>query len=138
MTPINDSEDVLDRLGDEIHVWWCRLDPSIEIVEYYRSLLALDDQIRIQRFKTPQLRSRQTVAKGTLLSLISFYTNQSPRQIEIEAPLFHKPALAERTNSGGLQFSISHSKHIAVYAFARRRLLGWTSKKLCPCRIGNC
>ena len=131
-TPINDSEDVWDGLGDEIHVWWCRLDPSTEIVEYYRSLLAPDDQIRIQRLKTRQLRSRQTVAKGTLLSLISFYTNQSPHQIEIEAPLFHKPALAERTNPGGLQFSISHSTYIAVYAFARKRLLGVDVEEVVP------
>lgn len=132
MTPINDPEGVLDRLGDEIHVWWCRLDPSVEIVEYYRSLLAPDDQMRIQRLKTRQLRNRHTVAKGTLLSLISFYTNQSPHQIEIEPPLFHKPALAERTNPGGLQFSISYSKHIAVYAFARKRLLGVDVEEVVP------
>jgi 4'-phosphopantetheinyl transferase len=120
----SEMKDIFDRLDEEIHVWSSQLDQPNDVIEHYRQILGERDRARIERYKTPRLRCRQTVAMGSLVSLIALYTRETPQRIELESGEFRKPVLANNTGRSNLQFSASHSNHIGMYAFTEDKLIG--------------
>jgi len=115
---------MFEDLDAETHVWWCQLDQPIEVVEEYYEVLSETERRYIGRYKTAQLRDRHTVAKGSLKTLIGLYLDENPEQLELRSGQFGKPFLVRANDEPNLQFSGSHSSHIAVYAFAKNRLIG--------------
>jgi len=120
----SDTENIIQALDREIHVWSSQLDQPEDVVESYCQILGEGDRSRLSRYKTEQLRNRHTVARGILVSLIALYTRKDVRQIELESDGFHKPLLKTSTDGCVLQFSVSHCDQMAMYAFARRKLIG--------------
>jgi 4'-phosphopantetheinyl transferase len=95
-------------------VWIDRLDlPEIEVVALTQFLtpaeLALCDRCRL-----PHVRQHKIVARARLRQILSGYLDRSPREIEISTGLQGKPQVA------GLEFNLSHSGDLVVYAVSDR------------------
>jgi 4'-phosphopantetheinyl transferase len=75
-------------------------------------------------YSTAQLRDRGAVARGVLKVLIGLYLDHAPERVELRSGRFGKPFLVGAIDDPDLQFSLAHSNHIAVYAFAKDRPIG--------------
>lgn len=126
------TDDIVERINGEIHVWWSYLDQPAEVTEKCYEILSEPQRARISRYKTAQLRNRQTVSDGSLTSLVAGYLNDDPGHIELQFAQFGKPFLVRSEGGINLQFSVSHSSQIGVYAFARDRLIGVDVEEMVP------
>jgi 4'-phosphopantetheinyl transferase len=126
------TDDIVERINGEIHVWWSYLDQPAEVTDKCYEILSEPQRARISRYKTVQLRNRQTVSDGSLTSPVGGYLNEDPGHIELQFAKFGKPFLVRSAGGINLQFSVSHSSQIGVYAFARDRLIGVDVEEMVP------
>lgn len=99
----------------DVHVWRARLDPAASEVAACWSLLSADERARAERYRFERHRRRFVVARGTLRKLLGRYTARPPADIVFRVTEYGKPVL---DGGEGLQFNLSHSHELAVYAFA--------------------
>jgi 4'-phosphopantetheinyl transferase len=97
-----------------VDVWIDRLDlPESEVADLSQFLtpaeLALCDRCRL-----PHVRQHKIVARARLRQILSGYLDRSPQEIEISTGLQGKPQVA------GLEFNLSHSGDMVVYAVSDR------------------
>ncbi len=108
----------------EVHVWRARLDVPARDIPALQWALSAEENARAARFYFERDRSRWIVARGLLRKLLGYYTRTDPRLINFELNRYGKPALAFPTPHAALQFNVSHSADLALYAFTWRRPLG--------------
>ncbi len=70
------------------------------------------------------MRDRQTVSKGLLKIFISNYLNIETEEIKFVQNEFGKPSLQPELNNIDLQFNVSHSEHLGMFAFTTGKELG--------------
>lgn len=80
------TDDIIEGINGELHVWWSYLDQPAEDTEKCHEILSKLQRARISRYKTAQLRSRQTVSDGSLASLVAGYLNEDPGQWSYNLP----------------------------------------------------
>jgi len=106
---------------NEIHIW--RAD--LELDEYFQSsflkLLSPDEKNRAEKFRFAKDSRNFIAARGMLRSFIGKYLEINPAEISFQYSNFGKPGIA---NNNSLQFNISHSQNIALFAFARTFNIG--------------
>ncbi len=85
------------------------------------SVLNLEEQARASRFINIQHGQSFRQVRGLLRLLLSHYTNLAPEMIEFDYAKYGKPMLKGDTR---LQFNLSHSRDMVVYAFGLDRELG--------------
>nr|VFK39837.1 MAG: 4'-phosphopantetheinyl transferase [Candidatus Kentron sp. SD]VFK45289.1 MAG: 4'-phosphopantetheinyl transferase [Candidatus Kentron sp. SD]VFK80525.1 MAG: 4'-phosphopantetheinyl transferase [Candidatus Kentron sp. SD] len=127
---------------DEVHVWRAPLDlPDIRIGAL-RETLNEEELQRIGRFRFSRHRRRFTVARGILKGLLAGYLQKPAARIGFEYNQYGKPFLKSdksapraRTDDpwdGPIEFNVSHSGEMALYAFSRNRRVGidleWTQR----------
>lgn len=100
----------------EVHVWRTSLDRAEDELLHLRGYLCPSELARSDRFIRPELRSRFTVARGTLRLLLAGYLGVQPEDIEFEVDDHGKPSIA---GAASPLFNISHSADHALFAFAR-------------------
>jgi 4'-phosphopantetheinyl transferase len=105
---------------DEVHVWRARLDRPRPELDSLRRTLSVDEEARAARFVFERDRSRYIVGRGLLRSLLSLYVGLAPDQFQFTYSSFQKPALIQ----AGPCFNVSHSGHIALFAFSSRCEVG--------------
>ena len=110
--------------GGEVHVWRAWLDADDAIVAALRGLLAPHERERADRFHFPKDRRHFTVARGLLRTLLARYTGRPAELISFDYNKYGRPALAVGEPAEDLRFNVSHSKGLALYAFARGREVG--------------
>ncbi len=110
----------------EIHVWSSSLVLSNE--KTLLGLLSKEECDRAKRFRFPLHRQRFISSRAILRKILSFYLDCLPQHIEIAYTEHGKPFLAS-TNSI-LQFNLSHSENIAVYAFTLTHAIGIDIEKI--------
>lgn len=106
----------------EVHLWVANLDQSPACVQGLHAMLQADEQARAARFITDELAARYSVGRGVLRVLLGQYLERPPQSIEFRYNPYGKPSLKD--NPIDLQFNISHTQQIAVYAFTRQTQLG--------------
>lgn len=109
---------------NEVHV--CRMESSLffTCVAELERLLSADEQKRAQRFIFDQHRKSYIVNRGILRVLLGCYTNTPPDKIDFKYSRNGKPLLARNTKPATIFFNLSHTKDMALYAFASCRWLG--------------
>lgn len=110
--------------NDEVHVWRVGLPMSEVGVAALRCVLSSDEIARADRFRLPKLRRNFTVARGGLRTLLGRYLNIEPRDVSLVYGALGKPSLDAAVHKTPLQFNLSHSGELAIYAFALGRTLG--------------
>ncbi|MEP7133406.1 MAG: 4'-phosphopantetheinyl transferase superfamily protein [Chloroflexota bacterium] len=116
----------------DIHVWCASLNVSPQDLSYYSSLLSQDEVDRAKRFYFDKDRDHFIVVRGLLRTILSNYLNQEPAQIEFVYGQFGKPAIKSGQSDKVLEFNLSHSKDLALYAFNWNRRIGIDIEYMIP------
>ena len=109
---------------DEVHLWRASLEQPVSVVEALNAHLADDERERADRLVFERDRRKFIVGRGVLREILAGYTGLSPSEIRFEYSLTNKPSLANQTQSAELEFNLSHSNEVVLYALTRRRLIG--------------
>lgn len=104
-----------------IHIWRAWLPDLAALESDYLQFLSPDEIARATRFRFPIHKQRYILTRGILRQLLSCYTGLSAKEIEFSYGAKGKPSLA---NNPELQFNISHSHDIAVFAFTKTHEIG--------------
>lgn len=110
--------------GDAIHVWRTSLDLSAPQVQRLRQTLAQDELERAARFYFERDRTHYIVARGVLRDILSRYLKVGPHEPRFSYSSYGKPALVAAPGAAPLNFNVSHSQGIALFAVTYGRELG--------------
>jgi 4'-phosphopantetheinyl transferase len=119
---------------DEVHVWRVPLDAGPTVLDRYERFLSSDERERAGRFVFQKHRRRFIVARAVLRLLLGRYLNQEPDRLRFVYGPEGKPALAD-ASEGCVQFNLSHSEALALYALTRGREVGIDLEWINP-RVG--
>lgn len=106
-----------------VHVWWADLNVSSQQLQQFARTLAPDEQQRAARFYFERDRNHFTAGRGILRSLLARYLHLPPEQLQFSYASRGKPALAT-LGTEKLQFNLSHSHGMALYAIALDQAVG--------------
>jgi len=107
---------------DRVHLWCVALRAPVELERAFEQTLSSQEAERSRRFATLTLRRRFALSHGVLRLLLSRYLNIAPAKIVFGYGPAGKPFI--ENDGAGIQFNMSHSDDLAVYAFARNCRLG--------------
>jgi len=110
--------------SDEVHVWCAFLDSPMSGVQSLRQTLTGDELDGAARFYFQKDRQRFIVARGLLRTLLSLYLDKEPNQLRFCYSEHGKPALVTISGQTALNFNLSHSDGLALYAVTRGRKIG--------------
>jgi 4'-phosphopantetheinyl transferase len=82
-------------------------------------------------------RSHFMAARGILRELLGAYLGSSPAKVQFSYGNYGKPALEAITAGPSLQFNLSHSGGLAVYALSLKRRLGIDVEQIRPQLVGE-
>lgn len=107
----------------EVHIWRVDLDQPSDRLMMFSTLLSSDEHERANRFYFEHDRRRFIVSRGGLRTILSFYLNCLPCELQLQYGNHGKPELSDRP-SHPIQFNVSHSHELAVYVVAYDRRVG--------------
>jgi 4'-phosphopantetheinyl transferase len=99
-------------LEQTVEIWVERLDPPDW--PQLAAILTSAELAQVDRCRLPLVRQRKIVARARLRQILSSYLGIDPRSIEISLGTHGKPQVP------GLEFNISHSENLAVYAISQQ------------------
>jgi 4'-phosphopantetheinyl transferase len=116
--------DFVPELADgEVHVWRAQLDVDEKKLAGFEALLSSDERERTARFRFDEHRRRYVAARGFLRKILGGYLRCDPALLMFNYREHGKPFLAMPTNSR-VEFNVSHSADLALFAFAFGRSVG--------------
>jgi 4'-phosphopantetheinyl transferase len=107
-----------------VHVWRARLDVPPPLLETLAATLAPDERARAARFRRESDRHRYTAGRGILRDLLARYLSVAPEEPVLRYGSHGRPELGGPHADDDLNFNLSHSQALALYAFTRGRELG--------------
>ena len=110
--------------SDKVHIWYANLDLSVQETEELNRILSPDEKEKANRFRFEEHRRRFIVARGSLRQLLANYLDISPENIQFEYSDRGKPILSNSYNQNTIQFNVSHSHNLALYAFTHQNRIG--------------
>jgi 4'-phosphopantetheinyl transferase len=114
----------LDLGENEVHVWLASLDQKAEALTNLAALLSQDEYRRAERYYRPIDRDRFIVGRGILRKIVSAYLATTPGELLFTYNEYGKPIVSEGQNDRALNFNLSHSHQLALYAVTRGRDVG--------------
>ncbi len=111
--------------SSQLHLWFTRLDEDL----YDKNsilLLSADEVKRAQKLKFAVHSKRFITARAALRSILSLYIKISPKDIQFLSSS-HGKLFLENTS---LQFNLSHSHDLAIYAIAQNAQVGIDLEKI--------
>jgi 4'-phosphopantetheinyl transferase len=109
-------------LADQaVHLWRLRLDRTVEEIEALSALLNHEERERAERYVFSRDRISFISRRGILRKLLSEYLDLPAPKIQLSFNKFGKPHLEPEAS---LDFNLSHSAGLAVFAFSRSAAVG--------------
>ncbi len=108
----------------EIHVWSAKLDWPKEKISRAVPLLSEHEQKRAARFVMDVHRDRYIASHAILHEILVSYLDDPLRPLQFVRNKHGKPYLANLPSGENVQFNMSDSQDVAVYAFALGREVG--------------
>lgn len=108
----------------EIHLWRASLALDSTLYHQLVSTLTPDERQRAERFYRQEHQSRFVACRAFLRAILGHYLDRAPEQIQFCYGSHGKPAIEQSINSLGLEFNLSHSENIALYAIALHHRTG--------------
>ena len=121
--------------SNDVHVWRASLEQPTAQVQQLAQTLSEDERLRAERFYFERDRKHFIVGRGLLRTIIARYLVIEPSQLQFSYSPHGKPALAGSAGST-LQFNLSHSQGLALYAFTRDSLSFGEPNSMASRRIG--
>jgi len=116
--------------NNEVHVWCSSLTLKPEILNKLRLILSTDEIERADRFHSQKDQFGFIAGRGILRSILGYYLQIEPSEIRFTYNTHGKPSIANITEASGLNFNISHSHELALYALTRGRGIGIDIERL--------
>ena len=107
---------------DDVHVWKVSLDRTPSELDSLRQTLTRDEQKRADRFRCEKHRDRFIVGRGVLRAILGRYLDRPPNQLRFQYTPYGKPTFPTETEI--LNFNLSHSHDLALYAVTQGREIG--------------
>jgi 4'-phosphopantetheinyl transferase len=117
------SKDVV-LAANEIHVWRAPLDVAPSTIQVLQPVLNSEELTRAERFRFAKDRDRYIVGRGVLRMLLASYVQRPPEELSFTYNQYGKPALSSLPEGESLEFNISHSHDLALFAFTSIGPLG--------------
>ena len=108
----------------EVHVWRAQIELPSSQVQRLGGILTDDELERARRFYFEIDRQRFITARATLRSILSRYIPSSPGHLRFYYNQYGKPSLAPEFSSTLLNFNLSHSGSMALFAITRNMEIG--------------
>jgi len=109
---------------DEVHLWVAALDQIGRQVRRFTCMLSDDERLRASRFHFEPDRQHFIAGRSLLRLILGAYLGVAPSRLEFCYGEYGKPALAAAFGGNELQFNLSHSRGLALYALSRGRRIG--------------
>ncbi|MGH7308851.1 MAG: 4'-phosphopantetheinyl transferase family protein [Candidatus Rokuibacteriota bacterium] len=106
----------------EVHVWLASLTATPGARRALWEILDENERARALAFRFPVHRQRFVAARGTLRLILGRYLGHAPARLRLGADPNGKPVLA--SGALDLQFNVSHSEDLAIFAVAQGRQVG--------------
>ena len=103
---------------DGVRIWQASLDHGNGVLRRMAGLLSDDEIARVGELQGVPRRNRFIVARGILRLLLGDVTGVSPESIAFAYGRDGKPSIAPRSVAAGVQFNVSHSRDLALFAIA--------------------
>ncbi len=116
----------------EVHVWCANLEEWRPYLEEFYELLSEDERQRAARFYFPHLRENYILRCSILRHLLSHYTTIPERKICFQFGKHGKPFLAGKKRATQVEFNVSHSHELSLFAFVKDRDVGVDIEKVRP------
>ncbi|MGK7941237.1 MAG: 4'-phosphopantetheinyl transferase superfamily protein [Crocosphaera sp.] len=120
--------------SQEIHLWKTNLQQSSLNIKNGFKILNQEEKIKAQKFHFEQHQQRFIIARSTLKRILSLYLSLPPETIEFQYSDHGKPQLVDHLNNKQLQFNLSHSQDLAIYAITPYYLIGVDVEYVRPMR----
>jgi 4'-phosphopantetheinyl transferase len=118
--------------NERVHIWRADLNLPSERVYELANILSPDERERAERYKFQKHRQRFIVARSTLRKILSNYLNLEAERLEFNYSDRGKPFLAKTCQQDSLQFNLSHSQELAIYAITKDKKIGIDLEYLRP------
>lgn len=112
--------------SQEVHLWIAPLALSVPQVEKLLALLSPDEVSRAERYRFDLHRYHYIASRGMLRQLLAAYLNCDAKRIQFLYNEHGKPYIANID----LQFNVSHSHDMAVYALTSQLQVGVDIEKI--------
>jgi 4'-phosphopantetheinyl transferase len=109
---------------DEIHIWFSVLDQTETVLYEFLQTLSSDERMRAGRFHCYEDKKRYIARHGMLRMILGGYLGVKPSELRFYLGKNGKPAIAKTSGKGTIQFNLSHSNGVALFAFARNHEIG--------------
>jgi 4'-phosphopantetheinyl transferase len=106
----------LETPSNMIHVWRASLDPPMAYVERLMRVLSDAEHVRAREFYFQRDRTRFIAGRGLLRIILARYLAISPSRLQLYHSVAGKPALSASQARQGIDFSVSHSRGLILYA----------------------
>ena len=110
-------------LDNAIHIWHAKLNNSINQYKLFQSWLSVEEKARAEKLKLVY-RQHFILTRGILRDLLFHYTKQPPEKINFCYTEFGKPFFTNPSINLPIEFNLSHSHNMAVFAFTLDTPLG--------------
>ena len=111
--------------SSEIHLWRVSLNQPIAVVHSLASLLSPDERQRADRFRRDPDRQHFIVGRAMLRQILGRYLAIAPSALQFGYEPRGKPFLVNmRDQQAPVQFNLSHSHELALYAIGHNRRVG--------------
>lgn len=108
---------------NEIHVWRAPLDAMGDRLARLEAVLSRDERERAARFRFPDHRARFVAARGVLRNILAIHLSHAPDRLKFAYSEHGKPFVIEPADTR-IEFNLSHSSGVAIYAVSRGLKVG--------------
>ncbi len=110
--------------GKEFHLYYINSYTSPDYLHLYSPPLSPEELDRINHFVFKKDRITYTVSRGMLRYILGHYLHIKPENIIFSTGKYGKPFISEEQNLDNIQFNLSHSGNMIIYAISKDRNVG--------------
>jgi 4'-phosphopantetheinyl transferase len=115
---------------NEIHVWLLDLNLDLHKVDQLSNILSEDELTRAKKFHFEHHQHRFIITRANLRFILSKYLKITAQEIEFIYSEKGKPSLVKTCNQEGIEFNLSHTDNLALYAFTKNQKIGVDLEKI--------
>lgn len=114
----------LELPDDEVQLWQVDLGIVRVNESRWQKLLSVDESARASRFHFLRDRQSFVASRAILRAILASYLAIDPKELSFSYSKNEKPSLGPAYAGSNLQFNVSHSGGVALFAFGLRREIG--------------
>lgn len=109
---------------NDVHIWRSELDKPPFLKDEFQQTLSEDEWKRAESLHFERDRRRFIVCRGRLRTILSLYSGIESGKLHFSYGSKGKPRLQKKWGCGKLQFNLSHSHNLSLYAVTQGHEIG--------------